>query len=327
MKTTWYACGSNPEMAPKNEYEKTVNRNLIHRLLVVVAALAAIIGAVGILTGAEASSPGKIAAFVSILPQAYFVERVGGEFVEVQVLVPSGQSPATFEPTPRQMAAMSRAEVYFRVGMPFEKQLVAKLAAANPKLKIVNTDSGVDLLPSAAHDEHGGHDHHSELDPHIWLDPELVQIQAENIARGLSELDSAHRGEFEKNLRLFQADLRRVDSLIAEVLAPLAGRTFYVFHPAYGYFGAAYGLKQKAVEMGGKEPSAKQLAQLIEQARAEGVRVIFVQPQFSRASAQTVARAIDGAVVALDPLAGNYLENLETMAAEMRRALGAKGGK
>jgi len=284
-------------------------------------------GTVAVWAAAEASSTDRITAFVSILPQAYFVERVGGEFVEVQVLVPSGQSPATFEPTPRQMAAMSLAEIYFRVGMPFEKQLVAKLAAANPRLKIVNTDSGIDLLPSAVHDEHDGHDYHSELDPHIWLDPDLVHIQAQNIARALTELDSAHGLEFEKNLHVFQADLRRVDSVISAVLAPLAGRTFFVFHPAYGYFGAAYGLKQKAVEMGGKEPSAKQLAQLIEQAKAEGVRVIFVQPQFSRASAETVARAIGGAVVALDPLAGNYLENLETMAEEIRRALEAGGGE
>jgi zinc transport system substrate-binding protein len=295
-----------------------------NRQRIIAALLLAGLCCVLIQPSIRAETAKKIKAIVSILPQEYFVKRVGGDYVEVQVLVPPGQSPETFEPTPRQMAALSVADIYFRIGLPFENQLVGKIAAANPRLKIVDTRDGITLH---AEDIQHGHGSASDMDPHIWLDPKLVEIQAANIARGLSEIDSTHRDVFERNLKEFQADLRRVDSLIAEVLAPLKGRTFYVFHPAYGYFGAAYGLKQKAVEVGGKEPGAKQLAELIDQAKKENVRIIFVQPQFSKASAETVAKAIGGAVVPLDPLAGNYLENLEKMAAEIRRALGAGSNK
>jgi len=260
----------------------------------------------------------KVRVFVSIQPQAYFVERVAGPYAEIGVLVPPGQSHETYEPTPRQMAGLSQADVYFRIGLPFETRLVEKIAAMDSTLSIVDTREGIKLRPM---DEDHGDEHAGAPDPHIWLDPQLVVIQAEHIARTLVRHDSVHPAIFQRNLSEFENDLNRVDSIVAEALAPLRGRKLYVFHPAYGYFADAYGLKQVAVEIGGREPSAKQLAELIDQARRDSVRVIFVQPQFAKSSAEKVAEAIGGVVLPLDPLARDYLGNLERMAQEIKRAL------
>ena len=265
---------------------------------------------------------GKPLAFVSILPQAEFVQRVGGERVDVAVLLPPGQSPATYEPTPRQMAKLGRAQVYFRIRVPFERALLRKIATTMPKLNIVDTRQGIKLRRMAAKHEHD-HDHAAGApDPHIWLDPKRVKIQARTIANALAALAPEHAAELEKNLQSFQAELDRLDAKIAATLAPLRGRELFVFHPAYGYFADAYGLKQVAVELEGKEPSARALGALIERAKAKRVRVLFVQPQFSSKAATTVARAIGGAVVPMDPLARDYMANLESMAASVRTALG-----
>jgi zinc transport system substrate-binding protein len=158
-------------------------------------------------------------------------------------------------------------------------------------------------------------------DPHIWLDPELVKIQASTIAAALSQLDPVHAAEYKKNLQALAADLDRVNAELAAALAPLKGKSFMVYHPAFGYFAAAYGLKQVAVESEGKEPSAKELADLIDRAKQEQVKVIFVEPQFSKKSAAAVAAAVGATVVAMDPLAPDYLHNLEAMAGQIRQAL------
>ena len=157
------------------------------------------------------------------------------------------------------------------------------------------------------------------------MNPRLVKRQARTICRELCRLAPVHREAFESNCAVFESDLDRVDARIAETLAPLRGREFYVFHPAFGYFADAYGLKQVAVETGGKQPTAKQLQALIEQARSADVKLIFVQPQFTKQSAEVVARAIGGAVVPLDPLAENYLENLLHVASKIEMAL--EGGR
>ncbi|OGP61459.1 MAG: hypothetical protein A2V67_12255 [Deltaproteobacteria bacterium RBG_13_61_14] len=262
----------------------------------------------------------KLKVVVSILPQKYFVERIGGPDVDMEVLVGPGQSPHSYEPTPKQVARLAEAQVYFRIGVPFEDALLAKISDAFKELKVVDTRSGIQLLPMTAPDQDANLPRGAP-DPHIWLDPKLVKIQAGTIAVTLSQLDPAHAAEYEKNLQAFAADLDRVNAEIAATLAPLKGQSFMVYHPAFGYFGAAYGLKQVAVESEGKEPSAKELADLIDLAKQEQVKVIFIEPQFSRKSAEAVAAAVGATVVAMDPLAPDYLHNLEAMAGQIRQAL------
>jgi len=267
-------------------------------------------------------APG-INAFVSILPQAYFVERVGGNHVTVSVLVGPGKSPATYEPTPKQIAGLSDANVYFTVGMPFETRLMEKLANLIPNLKIVPTQKGIRLRFFQSGDASDGHDHEKGApDPHIWLDPELVKIQAGTICDELKRLDPGHAETYESNLQSFRHDLDSVDAAIADLLAPIKGSRFYVFHPSYGYFADRYGLIQVAIESEGKEPGARQLAELIANAKAEKIRAIFIQPQFAETMAGAIAREVNVPVVQLDPLARDYLANLMDMAQKIDRALG-----
>ncbi|HPM23408.1 MAG TPA: zinc ABC transporter substrate-binding protein [Phycisphaerae bacterium] len=294
---------------------------------------------------AQQPSAGRLSVAVSILPQAYFVERVGGEHVNVEVLVGPGQSPHAFEPTPKQLEGLSRARVYFTVGIDFEEALLPRIRQMFNDLKVVDTRAGVPLRSmtateaeaEAAH-EHG-HDHHHDADhkhadhaptgrpdPHIWLNPLFVKTQAQTICAALTEFDPSHAEQFRANLAAFHADLDRVHARITEALAPLKGREVFVYHPAFGYFTDAYGLKQVPVEIEGKEPTARQLAELITRARSAGVRVIFVQPQFGRKSAEAVANAIGGAVVPMDDLARDYLKNLEAMAAQIKTGLEKRPG-
>jgi len=264
--------------------------------------------------------------FVSVAPQASIVRSIGDDLVQVEILVASGQSPATYDPTPQQMARLTRAKVYFRVGVPFEAAFIDNLSAQQSELRIVDTRENVPLryMESHAHgseDDHEHHDHAGQPDPHIWLDPALVKIQAETVCRSLSELDPKHAASFRANLGRYHAQLDSLDALLRKLLAPVAGRRMYVFHPSYGYFAERYGLVQTAIETEGKEPSARGLAGLIEQARADSVQVLFVQPQFSRKTAQAIAQALGCDIVPLDPLAENLITNLPEIAREVARAL------
>ena len=257
----------------------------------------------------------RIKVFVSILPQADFVEQVGGAHVDVEVLVGPGKSPATYEPTSKQMVRLDEAQVYFRMGTPFEKGFLGKLQKRQPSLPIVDLREGVALR----YFQRGGG--REVPDPHIWLDPKRVKVQAATICKALCRLAPRNCPRFRDNLASFHDDLDRLDRKIADLLAPLEGRTFYVFHPAFGYFGESYGLKQVAVEMEGKSPSARQLASLIEQAKEDGVKVLFVQPQYSKLEAQAVAEAIGGVVVPINPLPREYLKEMERLAAALRKGL------
>ena len=220
----------------------------------------------------------KIRVVVSILPQAYFVRRVGGDRVEVTVIVPPGASPATYEPSASQMRSLAQADLYIRIRVPFEDAWMGKIAAANPDMLIIDSSEGIERI--------GG------KDPHIWLSPRLVKLQAQAIYKGLVGVDPENKAIYAQNRDQFIADLEALDVEIAEVLAQVRGKKFMVFHPVWSYFARDYGLQQIAIEVEGKEPSAAELAALIETAKTEGIKAIFVQPQFSSKTAETIARQI-----------------------------------
>lgn len=263
-----------------------------------------------------------VRAFVSILPLKHFVERVGGEQVDVRVMVGPGQSPATYEPSPRQMAELAEADIYFRIGVPFEDVWMEAIAAANRKLRITDVRKGVSLRTLEGETEAHQHSHPGDEgyggaahgDPHIWTDPRRVKIIAKNVRDTLIALDPAHRARYETNYAEFATELDRLDEDIRQLLADKKMRRFMVFHPAWGYFAEAYGLQQIPIEVAGKEPGAKALAHLIDEAKSQDIRAIFVQAQFSRRNAEAIARAIGGQVISVDPLAENYSENLRLVA-------------
>ena len=275
--------------------------------------VSAIVGAAGCLAGCGAQDKpgesGRLSVFVSIPPQAFFVERIAGEHVDVHVLVAAGQSPHSFAPTIKQMTALGQAGAYFCVGVPFEQALIAKVAPTHPELRVIHTHTREEHGDAKHAYEHAGHDH-GEIDPHTWLSPRLAGAQAKVICDALCQLAPDHAADFRRNLASLTADLAALDAELRQTLAPLRGRTLLAYHAAFGHFAEEYGLVQKAVETGGKSPGPRKIVELTAAAREEGVRVIFVQPQFSTRAAEAIASQIGGAVVPVDPLARDYIANL-----------------
>ncbi|MBN1948437.1 MAG: zinc ABC transporter substrate-binding protein [Candidatus Cloacimonetes bacterium] len=267
--------------------------------------------------------------FVSILPQKYFVERIAGDLVQVEVMVQPGHNPATYEVTPVQLSKLQKASLYFRVGVPFEKAWLSKLKEVNPNLQIIDTRLGMPLrampdlegIHALLQGRADDHNHHGEKDPHIWLSPELVKIQAETIYLALAELLPGNREIMEQNLLAFKSELVELQKEIRNLLDGLTNRKFLVFHPSWGYFAEEFGLIQIPIEIEGKAPVARELAAIIDLARQHDIRVVFVQKQFSTMEAQAVAETIKGKVIRIDPLAENYLTNLRQIAYSFRENL------
>jgi zinc transport system substrate-binding protein len=283
--------------------------------------LVAAIGAVILLIIANAKAEKKLLVFVSIQPQKYFVQQIAGALVDVEVMIPAGADPHIYEPKPRQMAALSKARLYFAIGVqPFENTWLKKIASSSPDMTVVHTDRGIQKIPMATRqykeDRHAG-----ELDPHIWLSPPLVMKQAQTILNALLEVDPANRAVYEANYKAFISKLAALDAELKSVFAGKQGLQFMVLHPAWGYFARTYGLKQVPIEIEGKDPKPAQLKELIEYAKKNRIKIIFVQPQFSRRSAKLVAKEIGGQVVFADPLAADWPDNLREVAGKFNAAL------
>ncbi len=294
-----------------------------------MAALLAMIVA-GLPGPAPVAHSEPLPVFVSVAPQSYFVGRIGGDRVAVSVMAPPGASPATYEPKPRQMRALSDAVLYFAVGVPFEGAWLDRIRSANPNMKVIPTQKGVPVRHMAGRHTHGNHDPgdeqthgHAEAvpDPHIWLSPHLVAQQARNIRDALVEAAPAYQAEFERNHAAFADELTALDRDIREILAPASHRTFMVFHPSWGYFADTYDLEQIPAEIEGKSPKPADLQRLINVARANDIRVIFVQPQFSDQSARIIANAVGGRVAVADPLSADWADNLRAVARRLSEAM------
>jgi zinc transport system substrate-binding protein len=297
----------------------------VDRLKLVLICMLAVSGIFLLISNGNAQTGKKLAVFVSIPPQKYFVQQIGKQRVDIQVMVQPGASPATYEPRPRQMAAISRTPIYFAIGVAFEKTWLKKIVAANPEMRVVHTDHGIQKIPMAAHlheaAQHPEKDPHGEPDPHIWLSPKLVMIQARTIRDALQEIDPTHRSVYEANTKAFVAELAALDADLRNTFAGKQGLQFMVFHPSWGYFARTYGLKQVAVEIEGKNPKPAQLKELIEHAAENHIKIIFVQPQFSAKSAKLVAKEIGGQVAVADPLAADWSGNLREVARKFKGAL------
>ncbi|WP_457596934.1 metal ABC transporter solute-binding protein, Zn/Mn family [Hydrogenimonas sp.] len=259
----------------------------------------------------------KVEVAVSIVPERYFVERIAGDLAEVTVMVPPGASPATYEPKPSQMRALSRAALYLAIGVPFERSWLPRFHAQNPAMRIVDVTRGIRKVPMAGHHHHGEVEHgqaHRALDPHVWLSPPLAKTIARNIADALIAADPAHEAAYEKGLKRLLATIEATHRKLQAILTPCRGAAMMVFHPSWGYFARTYGLKQIPIEIEGKEPKAKELVHLMKEARANGVTTIFIQPQFARRAAETIARQIGAKVLVADPMAEDWPSNLMGLA-------------
>ncbi|HEV7508632.1 MAG TPA: zinc ABC transporter substrate-binding protein [Thermoanaerobaculia bacterium] len=266
----------------------------------------------------------RIRVAVSVPPQGDFVQRIGGDRVQVDVMIPPGYSHVDYPLTPRQIVALSRARVYVAVGHPafeFEQNQLRPFLKTLPGLEVVDMSVGMPLLAGEGEgtdeDGHG----HAAGDPHVWVAPVTVAVAGRNIAAALERIDPAHVAEYRANLARFEADVASLDREIRAELGPFRGSRFMVYHPTWGYFADEYGLQQVAIEGEGKEPSARRLIRLIDEARRDGVKVVFVQRGFPRKSAQVIADAVGGSVVIADPQERDWLANLRRVTRDLGEAL------
>jgi len=272
---------------------------------------------------------GPLPVMVSVAPQKYVLEKLAGPLVDVSVMVAPGADAHTFEPKPSQMAQAAKAKLYFTQGVEFEHAWLPKLSKTNPGMTVVNTLEGIELMPMVEHDEDHGHDKHAkdkheelEMDPHTWTAPSLMKRQAETMAHALGKADPENAQVYNSNLKAFSDELTALDSQIRALLKGVpAGAEFIVFHPAWAYFAREYDLKEVAIESGGKEPSPRKLNELIKHAKETKAKAIFVQPQFSRKTAQTLADAIGAKLVPADDLAPDWNANMLAVAKALADAL------
>lgn len=258
----------------------------------------------------------QMSVAVSVLPQKMLLERIGGKHVEVNVVVGKGFDPATYQPTPRQITALANADLYLRTGVPFEDSWLPRFLSVNARLQVSDLREGIELLPVPGHARGEDTD---VLDPHIWTDPLLMEHQAVLVRDLLQLRMPEHKAEFAANYMRLSHQLRDLDREIGQMLAPVDKRSFLVFHPAWGYFARRYGWQQLAAEHDGKEPNARDLALLIDQAIQQDIKRVIVQPQNNSKTAATLAKAIGGKLVVADPLAEDYFSSLREFASLLVR--------
>ncbi len=304
--------------------KSTFSNKLVPILIALVMIILLVLIATSCTTKVETKT--KLEVMVTIPPQAEFVEKTGGDKVNVTVMIPPGASPHTYEPKPQQMTVLSGAQMYTKVGsdVEFERVWMDKLIAQNKDMLVVDCSRGVQLQAMEATNVHenedGDHDR-GALDPHIWMSPRNAQIMVQNIADGLIQVDPDNRDYYKHNRDAYLQQLEQIDQDIRATLSGIENRAFMVYHPAFGYFASSYNLVMLSIETGGDEPTPAKLQQLIEQAKEYNIRTVFIEPQFNPQSARVIADAIDGELFTIDSMARDYIDNLHDITEKLSRAM------
>lgn len=283
-----------------------------------------------LLPGVAAAQNEPLKVYAGIGPIQYLVDRVADSGVDARVLVGAGQRPETYEPTPRQIAALAGADVFFGVGMPLEAAWRRQLrAATGQRPEWIDLSRVVDEMDhdqgshEAMAEDTGasGHEHHPGRDPHVWLNPRNARRMVSTISETLGRLRPASADRYTANAEKLNRELDALHGDIQSIFDQSPVDAFLVFHPAWGHFADAYGLEQLAIEKEGKEPGPRSFAEVIGKAKAAGIRTVFLEPQHDTRLAETVAGAIGASVDVLDPLAYDYISNLR----EAARAIAGSG--
>lgn len=256
---------------------------------------------------------------VSILPQSYFVQKIAGDNYRVEVMVPPGTSPETYEPTARQMKEVANSIAYFSIGhIDFELSLLRKLRSMNPDVRFIDTSEGTDLISDHFHTLADGTIHHHGADPHIWLSPKEVKIQAKNIYKALTSLHPENTETFLSNYEKFLLEIEEVDAKISELLSNVKGKTILVYHPAFVYLARDYDFNQEGIEFEGKNPTPSHLKRLVNLANSQNIKTIFVQKEYEIQYSNTLAREIGADVVILDDLSPDWSSNMIDIAKKIK---------
>jgi len=302
-------------------------KKMLRALLIILFAL----GLVGA-SFAQAKKPAlKIA--VSIPPMQEWVSRIAGDRASITLVLPPGSSPHAFEPSPRQLAELGQADIWFTISVEYEYSLRPKVSAMFPRLSIADVTKNVKFRTLRPGEQETGEPASAgQIDPaltnrdqHTWLGYAQAKAEITFIRDTLIAKDPAGTEVYKKNYDAYLKEIDAVYNSLRTKLEPLAGSKVFVYHPAFGYFLDMFNITQEAVELGGKEPTQKELTTLVELAKKEKAKAIFVQVQFSQSAAQAVAKAVGAAVVPIDPLAADWLANLGRMGQALLSA--GQGGK
>jgi len=297
--------------------------------IIIIGVIAVILIGVVILASFNIDSNDKIGVLVTIVPQQEIVEVIGGEYVDITIMVPPGESPHSFEPTPEQMKKVAESTAYFKVGSGVEFEVIHMdtILEQNSDLQIFDCSEHISVISFDEHYEKEGHhekeeehedEHdHGGTDPHIWTSPINFKKMAEVVYNSLVEIDLDHQEEYYTNYQEYLSKLDNLNTNVSNLLEPYEGKSFMVYHPAWGYFGDTYNLKMIAIEDDGKQPGPAGIDAIISQAKEENITVIFVAPQFDTSSAETIASEIGGNVVFANPLMTNYEETITKLAEDM----------
>jgi len=261
---------------------------------------------------------------VTIVPQKFFVEKIAGDLVEINVLVPPGASPELYSLMPSQMTGLSSTLAWLGIGqVGFEQGWVDKIRTSNPKLEYFDTSKQADWI-AGEEEVHGDHIHRHGIDPHIWSAPDEVKKIATETYKALIQVLPGHKQLFMTNLTAFQAEIDSLDAELQTIFDQLPSKKFLIFHPSLTYLARQYGLEQFAMEVEGKEPSPKHLKELVEMARNENIKAIFVQKEFNMDNARQMAKEIGGEVIQIDPLSEDWANELRTIAIKIAEAEGVQ---
>ncbi len=268
--------------------------------------------------GEEESDSIKVA--VTILPQKQMDKAIGGDLIEVTALVPSGQSVHDFTPTPSLIAKMSQSDAYVKVGtgVEFETLYMNTILEQNPGLTVIDSSIGIEMLPLL--DSDGTVD-----DPHIWTNFTNLEVMANNVLAGLSELFPEHAEAFAVNHTIYVQTLQDARNTNRDILSGIEGDAFLVYHPSWSYFSQEYGLTMLSVEKGDKEPTAISILEVIDEARNAGVTVVVFPPQFDRDTAEYIADEVGGEAVFVDPLIEDIIAEIEALATHLSQGADGSG--
>lgn len=252
----------------------------------------------------------KLNVIVSVIPQIYFVKKIGGDTVNVSAMVPDGRSPETYEPLPTQMKIIKNADIYIGVGMEFEKVWSDRFKGANPNLKIIDLSTSLNLRKITHTDQSPSH-HHGKYDPHIWLSVALAKDEAKQICQILSRLRPENAQKYNENLQKFLNEINQLDISLKQIFAmPNAQKSFVVYHPAFSYLAAEYGLDEIALEADGKSPKTKRMIKIQNLIKQKNITVVYIQPQFSKKRVLALANDLKLRVLELNPLAEDWEKNI-----------------
>jgi len=241
---------------------------------------------------------------VTIEPQRYFAEQLADSLFQIECMVPAGTSPETYDPTPAQMANLSRSKAYFCIGhIGFEEVWLNRLKQNYPQIPFFDNSQGVSLITSE-------HSHEGGVDPHTWSSPKATRLIVQNICEALIEIDPANKNRYTANLQHLLGQIDSIDNKITQLLSNSSQKAFIIYHPALTYFARDYGLTQYSIEADGKEPSPEQLKTLMEAVKEKGIKTVFVQQEFDRKNAELVAKGTGCRLIVINPLSYDWRKEM-----------------